>query len=122
MFTYISDTTRRKREYEIDGIEDEELDRVKRGGNNLRPTKKKCYNSFAFSFRKHAILFKSIFSFILIWENETIEIVDANGNPCDLTCSNGGACQNDTGTAAVCNCGNGYTGSSCENGKLNILS
>ena len=45
---------------------------------------------------------------------------DAAGNPCTLTCSNGGACQNDTGTA-VCNCVNGYTGSSCENGELNIL-
>ena len=47
-------------------------------------------------------------------------IDNADDNPCTLTCSNGGACQNDTGTA-VCNCVNGYTGSSCENGDLNTL-
>ena len=47
-------------------------------------------------------------------------IVDANGNPCTLTCLNGGACQNDTGTA-TCNCVNAYSGSTCENGKLKIF-
>ena len=44
--------------------------------------------------------------------------VDATGKPCTLTCENGGACVNSTGTA-VCTCVNGYTGSSCETGELN---
>ena len=30
---YISDTTRRKREYDVDEMDDEEFDRVKREGN-----------------------------------------------------------------------------------------
>ena len=58
--------------------------------------------------------------FIFVTSNviNTKKKVDATGNPCTLTCENGGACVNSTGTA-VCTCVNGYTGSSCETGELN---